>query len=302
MSSLPGYAHEQITPHITYSVSDWRVQSMPSAFAPLTDEEVDQEWGKEYKIGQALAKQLDLYRAITAFKRSEILTPKGHEDRKVEIQYLILLSYYLGEKYEEVIDTFSRSKLTQIDSSFAAYQDLLVILYESYQKLEQFDEANQILTLIELENESNANRLKLSKAMSEGDLYQLEPASYTPQLKNDNKELLNYYNTHKKSVAKAQWLNLIPGAGYLYLGQKQTAFTSFLLNSLCIAATTTLFMKKHYAAGAIMAGFEAGWYMGGIYGAGRAAKTYNERLYESGARQVMRKNELFPVLTLQYAF
>jgi hypothetical protein len=39
---------------------------------------------------------------------------------------------------------------------------------------------------------------------------------------------------------------------------------------------------------------EAGWYFGGIYGAGQEAKFYNERLYERLATPMMNEKPLFP--------
>ncbi len=72
---------DEIKPQLTYQVSDWHVQRLPSAFEPLTTAETDKEWGKEYRIGLALAKELDLYRAVTAFKRAELLAPIGSPER-----------------------------------------------------------------------------------------------------------------------------------------------------------------------------------------------------------------------------
>ena len=95
---------------------------------------------------------------------------------------------------------------------------------------------------------------------------------------------------------------ILPGAGYLYVGQKQSAVTAFLLNGLFIAAAVHFFCKWEIAAGVITTSFEAGWYFGGIYGAGESAKLYNERVYEDLAYPALNRNGLFPVLMLQYGF
>ncbi|MDN3505499.1 MAG: tetratricopeptide repeat protein [Rhabdochlamydiaceae bacterium] len=303
LTSCFSYGNNTISPTITYNIQDYRLQSLPSAFTSLKEDEVNQEWGKEYKIGLALAKELDLYRAVTAFKRADILAPKEQVERKLELQYYIVLSYYLGHLYEEAIDSFNHSDLVNINSTFPVYQDLLVILYESYVELGEVKQANHLITLLEQEDNTKASKLKLSKAMQKGELYQIQNASYTTQLQDDNEKLMKSFNDFKKSEKTAQALNaFLPGAGYLYVGQKQTALTAFLLNGLCIASTAYFFKKGNMPMGILMAGFEAGWYVGGIYGAGEAARTYNERLYENNANQVMRKNDLFPVLTLNYAF
>lgn len=115
--------------------------------------------------------------------------------------------------------------------------------------------------------------------------------------------LLTSYDAKKKSPCKAQFANgILPGAGYLYVGQKQAALTSFLLNGLFIYAAVYFYTNGNVAAGVITTSFEMGWYFGGIYGAGEAAKYYNERLYERQAYPALSYNKLFPVLMLKYGF
>lgn len=124
----------KIEPQINYAVQDNHIRSLPGAFPPLSNGEKNASWGKEYLIGLAFARELDLYRAISTFKRAQILIPHDLEMRKLEIDYFILYCYYLGNKYPEVIDTFETTSLRRINSNFPAYHDLLVILYESYLK------------------------------------------------------------------------------------------------------------------------------------------------------------------------
>ena len=88
----------------------------------------------------------------------------------------------------------------------------------------------------------------------------------------------------------------------MYIGQKKSALTAFLLNSLFIAAAYEFFHHGHVAAGIITTSFEAGWYFGGIYGAGEEAKYYNERVYEQDATAILNDTKLFPVLMIQYGF
>ena len=116
-------------------------------------------------------------------------------------------------------------------------------------------------------------------------------------------DLLAKYCAKKKSVTSAGTLNaIIPGSGFLYLGQPGSAATSFALNTLFIAAAIHFFNKGNVAAGIITTSFEAGWYFGGIYGAKQNAKLYNERIWEQEACQYMTKEKLFPMLQLTYAF
>lgn len=316
----------KLEPEITYAAQDSYIKSLPPPFSPLSEEEKNTHWGQEYTIGLAFAEDLDLYRAISTFKRAEILISDQSIDRKNELQYLMVLSYYLAKKYDDAIYIFEHSELKEVRHSFSAYHDLLLILYESYRENNEPKKAEYIYTLIKGSFPETAEKLAVSTAYLQGDLVSLtdysaslgqavgtlkdelaDPTSYTSLALVKKKaasvnQTLDYYTKNKKSIAKAELLNILPGAGYLYVGQKQTAVTAFLLNGLFIAATAHFFHKGEYAAGIITAGFEAGWYFGGIYGAGEAAKLYNERLYEKKVYETMSTDALFPVLQLNYGF
>lgn len=294
---------DKIEPQVNYSVQDKYLKSLPPSFPLLSPTEKGEPWGQEYMIAQRFAQHLDLYRAITTFKRSEFLLPAGKQNRLEEIQYQILLSYYLGKRYEEVTQEFIHSVLYTATESFPAYHDLLVIMYESYLETGDTEKAGYVLRVIDHHYPETAKKLRLSTVMIEGNLEEIRIAERCDPSKAYLADLLGEYDAKKKSISKAQTLNaLLPGAGYLYVGQKQSALTSFLLNGLFIWAAVHFYMHGHLAAGIITTSFEAGWYFGGIYGAGESAKLYNERLYEKVTYPAMNRNDLFPVLMLQFGF
>lgn len=296
-------SHEKIEPQVQYIMQSGYLKSLPSPFPPLSESEKEEAWGKEYQIGLAFGKQVDLYQAMTAFKRAEILVPPQEKERKLEIQYYILFSYYLGEKYQDVVYTFDHSDLRYADTKFPAFSDLLLILYDSYQKLQQTTKAQGIAKLIEQFYPEEAKKLKISSALWKGDIQEAKElqASYPEEKYLQN--IVTTYEKEKKSISKAQALNaILPGAGYLYLGQKQSAVTAFLLNGAFIAAAYEFFHHGNTAGGIIFSSFEVGWYLGGIYGAKESGKLYNERLYEKITAPVMQHEKLFPVFMIQYAF
>lgn len=294
---------DQIEPEFSYVVQDKYIKSLQTSFPPLDEHEKAQEWGREYQIGVAFAKRLDLYRSVTAFRRAEILVPDSDYHRKQEVEYYVILCYYLGKRYDEALDAFEDSTLRIIDTKFPTYHDLLVILYECYLNTEKEEKARKVLSIVQNQFPETAKQLELSTAITKAELTSLKKKTYSPRTANDVSHLTTEYNAQKKSVALAQGLNaLVPGAGYLYVGQKQSALTAFLLNGLFITAAVELFLHGHTAAGIIVTSFESGWYFGGIYGAGEAAKLYNERLYEDKAITTLNNNSLFPVFTLKYGF
>lgn len=294
---------DRIDPRVSYQLQELHFQHLHSAFPPLTLEERRSDWGREYIIAKTFAEQLDLYRAVSTFKRAEILLPAEDTQRKLEVQYDILLCFFLGKKYDEAVEAFENSSLAHVDKSFPAYCDLLLILYECYRELDNVEKQERILELMTKSYPETAEKLKLSRAIREGNLCQIESFAEGFNGPSYLQDLLNTYCHCKKSVATAQGLNaLLPGAGYLYIGQKKSAFTAMVLNGLFIAAAYQFFHHGHIAAGIITTSFETGWYFGGIYGAGEEAKYYNERLYERTATNALNEHKLFPVLMMEHAF
>ncbi len=284
-----------LEPQVHITPTQHHIGNLPSTFSPLTPEERDTDWGKELLIGNSFGKTIDLYRALTSYKRALVLIPADKVERRFEIQYNIVYSYYLATKYCDVIDEFESSELITTPPSFPAFIDLLIMLFDSYQKTDQNEKADAILTLIKQYAPEKAEKLELAVQIQEGTI--------TLDTDPEAREFLCNYYRCAKSVQKAQTLNaILPGAGYYYVGQKQSAWTSFSLNALFIGATYHFFNQKNYAAGIITSSLELGWYLGGINGAGLEAKEYNERLYSKSACQFMHQKKLFPLFMIETSF
>ncbi len=291
---------EKLEPKISYNLKEQHIKNLKNPFKPLTLEERSQDWGKEFTIAKKFAKDLDLYRAISNFKRAEILLNDEDIYRKQQIEYNITICYYLAQKFEDLIEYFEKSSLCYVDKSFEAFKDLLIILYESYRETKNEEKTQKILELLKDNYPETEKKIVLSTALMEADIKTLKKDYF----KNQNiQNLITSYEKEKKSVKTAQLLNtFIPGSGYLYIGQKRSAVTAFLLNGLFIYASYEFFKRGWKAAGIITASFEAGWYFGGIYGAGEEANFYNERIYESKATFLLNKDRLFPIFLIKYGF
>ena len=268
--------HTPVEPQLAHEIKRSDLRDKPSPFEPLTPQERKSDWGREYVVGVQFARDLDLYRAITTFKRALYLAPKRLTERRLEITYNIAKCYYLGERYEEAIATIEESALCHTDPSFPAYDDLKILLFDSYAHL------GCDCTL------DVPSDVKMAIAIRQGMLPQ--------ELKQD-------YCRCRKSIATAQTLSaIIPGAGFLYVGQKQTAVTAIVLNGLFIGAAVQLFARGYYTAAAFVTSLEIGWYTGGIYGAGEAAHLYNQRLAERLAQPYADKHRLYAPLLFKYSF
>jgi len=294
---------ELLEPSLVYTPQKRQFESLPSAFDDLRLDEAKSDWGKELVLGRAFARELDYYRAITTLKRALFLLPRENTMRRMEVEFHIIQCYFLGKKYHEALQTFECGTIRTANSAFPAFRDLLVILYESYLKTDEIEKAGAILYLMEKGDPETAQNLKLFTALDVGDLSNIFAISRQHLHCKELTQFLNQYHRCSKSVKKAQMLNaVLPGAGYLYVGQKKSALTSLILNTSFIAATYYFFDTGNWGAGLFTASLEFGWYFGGINGAGLAAKEYNEHLYNELGKDTMIKQRLFPVLMFQVGF
>lgn len=310
-------------PLIVYEPTQRFFSTLPSIFPTLSRTESLTDWGREYQIGRFFAKDFDFYRAITSYKRARIILtwqPASYEqgERLKEVEYHILLCYYLAGQCQDAVEWFETSQLAQVSATFPAFEDLLILLYDAYMRDGRITRAEAIHAIIEKGSAETGRSLTLSQMLQEGNLDGLECLSQEAEQTDENgngdregrskenddlRNFLSSYHRQAKSTEKARWLNaVLPGAGYAYVGLPRSGWTSFCLNALFGWATYQFFSRGDTAAALITLGFETGWYFGGIYGSGLAAKQYNERLYEEGAKELLMQKRLFPALMLEYAF
>jgi len=294
---------DKIEPKINHQLEENYINKLKPAFTPIDQADREKGWAKEYIIAIRFAKEMDLYRAVSTFKRAEFLLPESDSERALEIQYNILLCYFLGDRYDDVVNLFEKTDLAHVDKSFPPYHDLLIILHTSYLKTQNCQMAEQVFSLLRRDFPKSAKKIQVSQAFLNANLTQIEKLSKSTDYEKDATFLLASYSQNKKSISKAKGFNaLLPGSGYLYVGQKKAAVTSFFMNALFIGAAAHFFSKGEIAAGVITTSFELGWYFGGIHGAGLEARYYNERLYEGMATKLMNHYKLFPVFSLRYGF
>ncbi len=298
-----GVARTQLEPKVTYFAQKKDLRCLPSSFPPLINEEKNTDWGKELLMGEAFSHELDYYRAITCYQRALFLLPYDSIHRRYQIEYDIVLSYYLAHRYHDAILYFEESSLIEAGTLFPALDNLLTILYESYLETDIVDKSDHILAMIETYSPDTAIDLSLFTALENGDFSLVYPFIPGHRSQMPIQQFLQNYCSCAKSPFKARLFNaLLPGSGYLYVGQKKSALTSFLINASFIAAAYQFFQRGYWAAGAITTSLEFGWYIGGINGAGIEAQEYNNRLYERTVCPLLVQEKFFPILSFQRAF
>lgn len=290
---------------IAYTPNAHEIGALPAAFPHEPPYAAGDKSHEEQALGCAFAREGDFYRAITAFKRALFLTPTtASPTRQQQIFYQIALAYYLGEKYLDTAKTYSLTPLSQVTPSFIPYEDLAVILYDSYQRMgDHEDQAEYVRHALAQVNPKKAEDLALYHAILHQDWKSILQAADATPTRAYFHAIATQYHHKKKSVGKAHILSaILPGSGYWYVGQKKSAVTSFLLNALFLWGTLEFLDHDLYAPAIITAGFEVGWYAGGIYGAGMAAKEHNTQLYEKYCYKMLQQERLFPFLMLHYGF
>lgn len=301
----------EMEPKLICLLPTHQIKCSDSPFPPLSQLEKEQAWGRELLIADVFARDCDFYRAITAYRRAHVLLSassfkefdKSQKNRLLQIDYAILLCYYLGGKYQEAVNVFEASELSQSHPDFFAFSHLLMIVYDCYLQTNQEEKAETVLCIIRKFSPETAEDLSLYQSFHDGEDEEVRLLIEQHRSFDSMQRDFAFYEQFKKSPQKARLLNaLLPGAGYYYVGQRRSAITSFLINTLFTAAAYQFFRNGYSAAGVITASLEAGWYFGGINGAGIEAKEFNTRLFEGVGRKILFDNRCFPVLMFETSF
>jgi hypothetical protein len=264
-----------------------QLKHLPSAF-PLACLE-EGAWSAERMIGRSFAKEGDFYRAITAFKRAEILLPPSAHHRVFELQYDVFLCYCLAQRWSEALAFYRSSSLNQIPADFPARRDLFLLVQE---------------TLLQTGDVQGAARIDRGLSAHDLEVTQLtRPLALRTWDEVPSKKFQEQWKHSKLNPHKAAFLQAIfPGAGYWYVGQVQSGVTSFFLNALTAAATATLAAKHQWAAAFLVGSLEMGWYLGGINGASRAAHQWNRQLGERLAYPILNDEKKATLFRLEFFF
>lgn len=192
----------------------------------------------------------------------------------------ILILHALGE-YEKGIYEFEKSK----DLNFHKDSEILLQIALSYSKLENFKTAlsyvNKGLNIKENSINKKDDFLKLQGVLYAMDNnWDLANSSFLKMTDNNqsqkllkiikSKDIIDY-----KNPKTALFLSILPGAGYYYTGYKQTALSSFLVNSLLSYATISNIRNDNTGMALLTGFFNLSFYISNIQGAFKNAKKYN---------------------------
>jgi putative membrane protein insertion efficiency factor len=103
----------------------------------------------------------------------------------------------------------------------------------------------------------------------------------------NNLSLLDKMSTQQyKKPTTAGFLSIIPGLGYLYASHKQTALSSFIINSLFAYGAYTSFKTNNTGIGILASVIGVAFYIGNIQGSVKSVRRYNQVKKESLSNRI----------------
>lgn len=259
-------------------------------------ESFEPQINQEICISKKLISKKEYAMALHSLNKAQALSEQVNR----EIEYLQLVCYYLTQQYAKAKEVFEQSSLLYLEKSSKYYDPVLTMLLECYEKVGEKTKADHVISKLLEAHTQNPFQLMIAQAVYREDFSKLGALAYQLDEKLDLTKWVDAYRQKLKSPKKAKWYSLLlPGLGYYYAGQSQSAITSFLVNGLLIAATAQCVVTKLYPLAIALGTFECGWYFGGAFGAMRSAKQYNHILFQELEAQLKDKTQLLPDLSLE---
>ena len=201
-------------------------------------------------------------KAIYEFESEVNIKFKNNENLNLEISKIYIELDNLPKSLEMI--NKSLSKETNIENKYNFLQLKGYILAKN----SKWEES--LLTFNKLED------LNINKQRSE---------EFIAIINENNKRL-------KKNPTIAGLLSIVPGAGYYYTENKQTALSSLIINSLLFYATNNNLNNKNYGMAALTGIFSLSFYIGNIQGSVLRAKKFNKMGNDKNLNKIKNKIRL----------
>lgn len=198
-------------------------------------------------------------------------------------------------EYEKAIFEFESKR----NIKFKTDENLILEISKIYIKLDNLSKPLEIINESSLEDFSIENQYNFSLLkgyiLAKTSKWDESMTSFN-KLKNlniDNNRVDNIItvmnenkNRRKKNPSTAGFLSIVPGAGYYYTENKQTAISSLLINSLLFYATANNLNNKNYGMAALTGIFSLSFYIGNIQGSVLRAKSFNKMSNDKNLQKI----------------
>jgi tetratricopeptide (TPR) repeat protein len=269
-------------------------------------------------FAEQLMREGEYFRAITEYRRFLFYYPD--DPRRAMAHFSIGLAFYRGESYMEALQTFQ--EVTQRYPSTAYGKQAWLWQGESLVRQGQYTTAEQLYAEIteRFPHDSIGQQARYQRAWML--LYRRQWRDAATQFQQVAPDSDLYQNAQllaqealvgerlptKSPILAGIFSGLLPGSGQLYNGRLGDALLAFFLNSLFIVGVVEAVHHDVPAVAGILSFFEAGWYVGNVYGAINGANKYNRhatdiflRNLDTRFRLVLSETRNTPMLGVQFS-
>jgi len=253
-----------------------------------------------FEFAETLQSEGSYDKAIIEYRRLLFFFPESNY--KLQSRKSILGCYYNSKDYLEAIHQGQSILSEDVEKDELA--EINFIIGNSFFKVGNFPIAITYYNeIINLNSTSYIEKSKLLLGLSFANESMWKDAENSFLLVSNTSEYSNSADScikliHEGIVLKekkpviAGFLSIMPGLGYLYCDYKQTALSSFVVNSLFFWSTYEAFQKGNESMGAMLSILSFGWYTGNIYGSIISAKRKN----------IKNKNDLLAKFEIGFKF
>ena len=211
-----------------------------------------------------------------------------------------LLCYEALEREEDGIFDYE----TNFPDSIQSFLPVAIKVAKLYYKLDNYDRALAVLNTAESMNPDDVYRKMIFQS-----ILQVRKSDYDSAISILNQAQMQFpenslvltqnlqlvdaiKSTPLKSPVLARILSIIPGGGYAYSKQYQTAITSFLINAVLGYATYSCIKRENYGMACLTGVFSLTFYFGNIMGGGKSAHRYNRTMLNNQINKLVEINGL----------
>jgi TolA-binding protein/TM2 domain-containing membrane protein YozV len=245
----------------------------------------------------------EYFRAITEYRRFLFTYP--NDARVTMALFRIGQAFFQGESYAEALQTFQALERRDPDGSYG--QQARLWQGESLLRQAQYAAAEHVYNrFIDQSDHSYAPYAHYQRGWTflyrrqwqeAARSWQRVPPDHPlyPAAQQLVSESQAGEQLPQKSPALAGLLSgILPGSGQLYNRRLGDALLAFLLNGLFIAGTIEAIDHGELAVAGVLSFFEAGWYVGNIYGAVNGAHKHNRHATETTLKELEQRFRIPP--------
>lgn len=249
-----------------------------------------------FLFAEQLMHEGEYFRAITEYQRFLELHPE--DPRRAMVHFRIGLALYRGQQYQEALQTFQEVAQhypqTEYGQKARLWQGESLLRLSSYGAAEQlYGEIARQFVASELGQYATFQKAwtLLYRRKWQQASQQFRQIDARSQLYPEAQMLAEEVLAGKNIAHKSPWIagllsGVLPGSGQLYNERPGDALLAFFLNGLFAVGIVESFQQDQQAIAIVLGIFEAGWYVGNVYGAVNGAHKYNRYATETFLRNL----------------